>query len=108
MSYPTDNLVIDGHTDTHTHTHAGNDNTRRPKLASGKNNTETKRVWNDYTKDNLYKIAYDIWEMLNVEFRARPFLSGMFALQVNNFLLIENKYETWVIQCLFMMRSRMY
>ena len=39
MSYRTDKLVIDGHTDTHTytHTHAGNDNTRRPKLASGKN-----------------------------------------------------------------------
>ena len=35
MSYRTDKLVIDGHTDTHTHTHAGNDNTRRPKLASG-------------------------------------------------------------------------
>ena len=41
MSYRTDKLMIDGHTDTHTythtHTHAGNDNTRRPKLASGKN-----------------------------------------------------------------------
>ena len=38
MSYRTDKLMIDGHTDTHTytHTHAGNDNTRRPKLASGK------------------------------------------------------------------------
>ena len=35
MSYRTDKLVIDGH--THIHTHAGNDNTRRPKLASGKN-----------------------------------------------------------------------
>ena len=28
----------DWRTDTHTHTHAGNDNTRRPKLASGNNN----------------------------------------------------------------------
>ena len=37
MSYRTDKLVIDGHTDTHTH--AGNDNTRKPKLASGKNQT---------------------------------------------------------------------
>ena len=64
-----------------------------------------KRVWNGYTKDNLYKIAYDIWEMLNV---GSAFLSGMFALQVNNFLLIENKYEKWEIQCLFVMRSRMY
>ena len=35
MSYRTDKLMIDGH--THIHTHAGNDNTRRPKLASGKN-----------------------------------------------------------------------
>ena len=39
MSYRMDKLMIDGHTDTHTHihTHAGNDNTQRPKLASGKN-----------------------------------------------------------------------
>ena len=29
--------MIDGQTHAHTHTHAGNDNTRRPKLASGKN-----------------------------------------------------------------------
>ena len=35
MSYRAAKLVIDGH--THTHTHAGNDNIRRPKLASGKN-----------------------------------------------------------------------
>ena len=35
MSYRADKLMIDGHTDTHTH--AGNDDTRRPKLASGKN-----------------------------------------------------------------------
>ena len=37
MNYRSDKLMIDGHTDTYTHTHAGNDNTRRPKLASGKN-----------------------------------------------------------------------
>ena len=35
MSYRVDKLVIDTQTDTHTD--AGNDNTRRPKLASGKN-----------------------------------------------------------------------
>ena len=39
--YRTDKLVIDGHTNAHTHTlghtGAGNDNTRRPKLASGEN-----------------------------------------------------------------------
>ena len=40
MSYRTDKLMIDGHTDTHTHTHAGNDNTRRPKLASGNNSVK--------------------------------------------------------------------
>ena len=34
MSYRADKLVIDGHTDTHTR--VGDDNTRRPKLASGK------------------------------------------------------------------------
>ena len=41
MSYRADKLVIDTHTHTHTRTHrptdAGDDNTRRPKLASGKN-----------------------------------------------------------------------
>ena len=41
MSYRADKLMIDGHMDTHIHidkyTHAGNNNTRTPKLASGKN-----------------------------------------------------------------------
>ena len=43
MNYRTDKLMIDGHTDTrtYTHTHAGNDNTRRPKLASGKKQKNT-------------------------------------------------------------------
>ena len=35
MSYRADKQVIDTQTDGHTD--AGNDNTRRPKLASGKN-----------------------------------------------------------------------
>ena len=43
MSYRTDKQVLTAHTDgqtdgrTHRQTDAGNDNTRRPKLASGKN-----------------------------------------------------------------------
>ena len=41
MSYRADKQVIDTHTHTHTHTDRhtdmGDDNTRRPKLASGKN-----------------------------------------------------------------------
>ena len=44
MSYRVDKLVIDARTDTHTHTDAGNDNTRRPKLASG-NNAISKLSW---------------------------------------------------------------
>ena len=38
MSYRADKQVIDTHTDTHTdrYTDRGDDNTRRPKLASGK------------------------------------------------------------------------
>ena len=38
MSYRVDKQVIDTHMDTRTHRHTdtGNDNTRRPKLASGK------------------------------------------------------------------------
>ena len=37
MSYRADKLVIDARMDTHRQTDTGNDNTRRPKLASGKN-----------------------------------------------------------------------
>ena len=37
MSYRADKLGVDAHARTHTQTDAGNDNTRRPKLASGKN-----------------------------------------------------------------------
>ena len=39
MSYRVDKQVITAHTDRRTngHTDTGNDNTRRPKLASGKN-----------------------------------------------------------------------
>ena len=41
------------HTHTYTHTHAGNDNIRRPKLASGKNDNITdvnhrKETWSDF------------------------------------------------------------
>ena len=43
MSYRTDKLMIDGH--THIHTHAGNDNTRRPKPASGKNGLKYKYIF---------------------------------------------------------------
>ena len=41
MSYRADKQVIDTHTDTHTdrYTDRGDDNTRRPKLASGKNDS---------------------------------------------------------------------
>ena len=36
MSHRADKIVIDARTHTHTQTDAGNDNTRKPKLASGK------------------------------------------------------------------------
>ena len=53
MSYRADKLVLDGHTDTRTdtHTHAGNDTTRRPKLASGK------KVWEPQTTKSRTSIA---------------------------------------------------
>ena len=42
MSYRADKLGVDAHARTHTQTDAGNDNTRRPKLASGnKSNDKT-------------------------------------------------------------------
>ena len=37
MSYRADKQVIDTHTHTDRYTDMGDDNTRRPKLASGKN-----------------------------------------------------------------------
>ena len=40
MSYRADKLRVDAHARTHTQTEVGNDNTRRPKLASGKNCTK--------------------------------------------------------------------
>ena len=48
MNHRTDELIIDRHTDTDTHTHAGNDNARRPKLASGKidKNTNSNQLGN--------------------------------------------------------------
>ena len=42
MRYRADKQVIDKHTetDTRTHTDAGNDNTRKSKIASGKNDAD--------------------------------------------------------------------
>ena len=42
MSYRADNLVTEGLTDGRTD--AGNDNTRRPKLASGKNEPQVRHI----------------------------------------------------------------
>ena len=55
MSYRADKLVIDARTDTHTQTDAGNDNTRRPKLASGKKMKELK-----YYVEN--KEVFETWK----------------------------------------------
>ena len=41
MSYHADKQVIDTHTHTDRYTDRGDDNTRRPKLASGKNLLQT-------------------------------------------------------------------
>ena len=50
MSYRADKQVIDTHTHTDRYTDRGDDNTRRPKLASGK-----KTLWNKL----LGYISYD-------------------------------------------------
>ena len=51
MSYRTDKQMITAHTDgrTGTQTDTGNDNTRRPKLASGKNDLKV-LSWQTYIK----------------------------------------------------------
>ena len=50
MSYRADKLGVDAHAQTHTQTDAGNDNTRRPKLASGNkmDNNETSFLLKTY------------------------------------------------------------
>ena len=58
MSYRANKQVIDTHTHGHTdrHTDAGDDNTRRPKLPSGKNDNRN----NDVITSNIvvFKIIY--------------------------------------------------
>ena len=51
MSYRADKLVIDTHTWTHRPTDAGDDNTRRPKLALGKNKLQDQ--WGCYVSTIL-------------------------------------------------------
>ena len=46
MSYRADKQVIDTHTHTDRYTDRGDDNTRRPKLASGKNCLDRISSWN--------------------------------------------------------------
>ena len=62
--------MIDGHTGTytqtdgHTHTHVGNDNTRRPKLASGKNGLHGRYI-TQTDLDKIYKHVFSVcatWE----------------------------------------------
>ena len=45
--------MIDGQTHAHTHTHAGNDNTRRPKLASGKKGSNWNTLCNNEIRQEL-------------------------------------------------------
>ena len=51
MSYRADKLVIDTH--THEHTDSGDDNTRRPKLASGKNARHLGNIVTSQLKDDM-------------------------------------------------------
>ena len=53
MSYRADKQVIDTHTHTDRYTDRGDDNTRRPKLASGKNRLFLKCV------SEIERIIYD-------------------------------------------------
>ena len=66
MSYRTDKLMIDGH--THIHTHAGNDNTRRSKLASGKKGNK-----------NIYKKKIFSGEILLLTWHVISMLQSPFA-----------------------------
>ena len=50
VSFRADKPVIETHTQTYGHADAGNDNTRRPKLASGKNR-QTESRWKEERTD---------------------------------------------------------
>ena len=64
MSYGADKLGVDGHTQRQTD--AGNDNTRRPKLASGKN-VKLVKTFLGYHKDRkLYWITHKAQQLLKV------------------------------------------
>ena len=56
MSYCADKLGVDAHTRTHKQTDAGNDNTRRPKLASGKNAIDVHRSASEDSSKNKEKV----------------------------------------------------
>ena len=66
MSYRADKQVIDTHTDTHTHTDRytdrGDDNTRRPKLASGKKLQATYRVTKCGVESLRVLLKFLVWE----------------------------------------------
>ena len=60
MSYRADKLVIDTH--THRPTDAGDDNTRRPKLASGKKSI----TWGISSIVDFHKLAFEAsWGVIN-------------------------------------------
>ena len=100
MSYRTDKLLIDGHTDTHTytHTHAGNDNTRRPKLASG----------NDYV---LLTIGPSVLSFSSILIAMQQFsfkkmylkMSSAMSQYVNSYDARDRIFQLiWSIPCLLM------
>ena len=63
MSYHADKLRVDAHARTHTQTDAGNDNTRRPKLASGKNVSMTIQISFQANRKAFGCAAYSIFPM---------------------------------------------
>ena len=69
MSYGTDRLGVDAHTRTDGGTDSGNDNTRGPKLVSGKNNVQQKQCHQILKRPSGHNAT---WEILYVGHHKGP------------------------------------
>ena len=94
MSYRADKLAIDGHTyietDRQTHSHAGNDNTQRPNITSGKNG---ERIFMKLLGQVAYKTRYKLEQFQDVALN--PLDRGSIFLFSGS--VLDNKImEKWV------------
>ena len=106
MSYHADKLGVDAHARTHTHTDAGNDNTRRPKLASGKNDTVKAknaeitnygimRIFNEVISNKQLITQGTIYQHLHTEFEKKNQTVPCMFLRANK---VPSEINKWIIK----------